>query len=67
MLTRGRARAAADLQAMEAEVRAIHKDGLLWGAGADPRGAATRPVHGALLAPCWASPCQSWREGPLTD
>ena len=25
---------ATDLKAMEAEVRAIHKDGLLWGAGA---------------------------------
>lgn len=25
---------AADLKALEAEVRAIHKDGLLWGAGA---------------------------------
>jgi len=51
---------------MEAEVRAIHKDGLLWGAGAAPRGAPplprARPAEwhsGGRGLPCWVWPWQS--------
>jgi len=47
-------------------VRAIHKDGLLWGAGAAPRGAPplprARPAEwhsGGRGLPCWVWPWQS--------